>query len=233
MGAGHEVAPDQPAVALRDVQRRFLSASGVEVIAIQDINLEVYPGEFVSIVGPSGSGKTTLLHVIGTLDSPTLGSVCILGKEITNATDKQLAALRSWSIGFVFQSFCLIETLSAIENVATGLLYRGVPRWARDELAIAALESVGLKHRAQHFPSELSGGERQRVAIARAVVGGRNLLLADEPTGNLDSRTGSQIWEVLRDLVRPDCAVIAVTHDTRCTSVSNRQFQMYDGLLAP
>ncbi|MEU3564194.1 ABC transporter ATP-binding protein [Kitasatospora sp. NPDC006786] len=199
------------------------------VVALHGVDLRVGRGELLAIVGPSGSGKSTLLHIVGTLDRPSAGSVTLAGHDVAALSDRRLSALRARHIGFVFQSFHLVAGVSAQDNVAEGLLYSGLPRAQRRRRAAAALERVGLADRMHHRPHELSGGQRQRVAIARAVVGEPDLLLADEPTGALDSASSEAVMELLHDLNAEGATIAVITHDGEIADSLPRQVRIRDG----
>lgn len=203
----------------------------VETIALRDIHLHIERGEFVSIMGPSGCGKSSLLNLIGLLDKPSDGNIKIAGQEIHRWRDKALAQLRNRTFGFIFKSFHLVHELRVIDNVELPLLYRKTSSKERRELAEQALASVGLSARMDHYPNQLSGGQQQRVAIARAMVGRPDILLADEPTGNLDSHMGSEVMDILLRLNQAGTTVVMVTHDERHAKQSGRILRVFDGQL--
>jgi putative ABC transport system ATP-binding protein len=216
-------------IQLEEVEKVYRTAK-IETVALANVNLAVRAGEFISIMGPSGSGKSTLLNVIGLLDVPSSGRVSINEKPITSYSDKALARSRNQEIGFVFQTFHLIPDLSVVDNVEVPLLYRRMSNGERRRLALEALERVGLNSRVHHFPTQLSGGQQQRVAIARAIVGRPRIVLADEPTGNLDSQMGDEIMSVLQDLnQREGTTVVMVTHDPRQSEKTERIVRLFDG----
>ncbi len=202
----------------------------IETVALENVNLEVRDGEFLSIMGPSGCGKSTLLNLMGLLDVPTKGSVEINGVKTEQMNDVELAAFRNKQLGFVFQSFHLINSLNVNDNVELPLLYRNISGSERRKIARAVLEKVGLSHRMRHFPTQLSGGQCQRVAIARAIVGNPNIILADEPTGNLDSKMGAEVMEILHKLNTEDGrTIIMVTHNENQAKLTNRTIRFFDG----
>ncbi len=202
----------------------------IETIALQAINLTIREGEFVSIMGPSGSGKSTLLNIIGLLDEPSGGRLELGGSTVDLSDDGGLARMRNERIGFIFQTYHLIHDLSVADNVEIPLLYRRLPGAERRRLALKALERVGLSSRVDHFPSQLSGGQQQRVAIARAIVGNPKIILADEPTGNLDSQMGKEIIAILLDLNRTEkTTIVMVTHDERMAEMTGRTVRLFDG----
>jgi putative ABC transport system ATP-binding protein len=216
-------------ITLNQVEKLYRT-DRIETVALSGINLDIRRGEFVSIMGPSGCGKSTLLNLMGLLDIPSSGSIALDGEKVTSYADRHLARLRNRSIGFIFQSFHLVPDLTVIDNVQIPLLYRGMSGSARKEAARRALERVGLGARLHHFPAQLSGGQQQRVAVARAIVGTPRILLADEPTGNLDSQMGDEIMGILKDLhAREETTIVMVTHDERLARETERIVRLFDG----
>jgi putative ABC transport system ATP-binding protein len=220
-----------PLIELQRVSRIY-QMGHLDVPALDDVTLEVALGEFVAIVGPSGSGKSTMMNILGCLDRPTMGAYRLAGTPVAELDDESLARLRSRAIGFVFQSYNLLPRTSAIDNVATPLLYQGVGRAERQRRARVALERLGLGDRARHEPTELSGGQQQRVAVARALVTEPALILADEPTGNLDSHAGAEVIALLRELHDAGRTVVLITHDADVASMADRQIHLLDGRVA-
>ena len=216
-------------IRLENVEKVYRT-SRIETVALSGITLDVAEGEFVSVMGPSGCGKSTLLNIIGLLDAPSKGTVQINGAPITSYADRQLASMRNKDLGFIFQTFHLVADLSVLDNVQIPLLYRSITNRERRQRAITALERVGLGARMQHFPAQLSGGQQQRVAVARAIVGGPKILLADEPTGNLDSQMGDEIMSLLKTLNQQEkTTVVMVTHDQQKAEQTNRIVRLFDG----
>ncbi|HVZ22356.1 MAG TPA: ABC transporter ATP-binding protein [Vicinamibacterales bacterium] len=218
----------QPLILLQNLKKVFFTDE-VETLALDNINIDIRQGEYVSIAGPSGCGKSTLLSLIGLLDTPTDGEYLLKGEPVTDLTLTQRARVRNREIGFIFQSFNLIGDLTVYENIELPLTYRGMPSSERRQRVSAALERVGMAHRAKHLPSQLSGGQQQRVAVARAVCGEPSILLADEPTGNLDSKNGEAVMELLRELHRTGATICMVTHDERYASHAERTIHLFDG----
>ena len=216
-------------VELRDVYKIYGEGLESEVRALDGVSLTVDPGEFVAIVGQSGSGKSTMMNVLGCLDIPTYGEYRLDGTDIGSLSDKQLARIRNREIGFIFQGYNLIQELDALENVTLPLIYRGVSVFDREDMAMEALAKVGMDDRAHHRPSEMSGGQQQRVAIARAIATSPPIIMADEPTGALDSKTGKHVLEILRDLYRSGTTVLLITHDDGIAATAKRVVRLSDG----
>ena len=218
-------------VELKNVVRKYVMGE-TEVKALRGLSLEIKEGEFVAVVGPSGSGKSTLMHLVGALDVPDEGEVMLNGRDISEYEESELAEIRGEKVGFVFQTFNLIPTLNSLDNVALPLTFQGIPREEREERARNLLDMVGLGGRTSHKPAELSGGEQQRVAIARALVNDPEILLADEPTGNLDSETGREVMELLEGLNKDrGMTVVIVTHNPKDAAYAERTINMIDGML--
>ncbi|MBB3838653.1 putative ABC transport system ATP-binding protein [Runella defluvii] len=216
-------------IQLKNIEKVYRTTT-IETVALNKVNLSVEKGEFVSIMGPSGCGKSTLLNIIGLLDEPSKGQVEIDGKQTNGLSDAQLASFRNQTLGFIFQSFHLINDLPVLDNVELPLLYRNVSSAERRRLASEALEKVGLSNRMKHYPNQLSGGQKQRVAIARAIVGQPEIILADEPTGNLDSNMGNEIMDILLTLNQRDNAtIVMVTHDENMAKRTHRLIRLFDG----
>lgn len=216
-------------IRLQNIEKVYRTDT-VETLAVNGISLDIAKGEFLSIMGPSGCGKSTLLNIMGLLDLPSKGSIRIDGKDISNMKDQQLAAFRNQKLGFIFQSYHLINDLQVLDNVELPLLYRNASEKDRRSMATEALEKVGLSNRLKHFPTQLSGGQRQRVAIARAIVGNPQIILADEPTGNLDSAMGNEIMDILINLNKNEgTTIVMVTHDENMANKTHRLVRLFDG----
>lgn len=218
----------RPIIEIEDLYKIYNPGEN-EVHALDGVSLTVYEGEFVAIVGHSGSGKSTLMNMIGCLDVPTSGNYRLNGQDVSMMTDNELSTIRNREIGFVFQSFNLIQNLSAFENVELPLIYRGIPAVKRQELAIAALQKVGLEGRMDHRPNQMSGGQQQRVAVARALAASPPLILADEPTGNLDTKAGAQVFEIIRQLNAEGNTIVLITHDDELAQKAQRMVRITDG----
>ena len=209
--------------------QKIFRTEEVQTLALTNVNIEVSEGEFVAVMGPSGCGKSTLLNILGLLDNPTGGEYYLNGTEVSRYTESQRTDLRKGAIGFVFQSFNLIDELNVYENVELPLLYMGIPSAERKKRVEEALERMGMMHRVKHFPQQLSGGQQQRAAIARAVVAGPKLILADEPTGNLDSKNGREVMELLKELHRDGTTIVMVTHSQHDADYADRIIHLFDG----
>ena len=216
-------------IEIKDLYKIYNEGKESEVRALDGVTLHIDRGEFVAIVGQSGSGKSTLMNVLGCLDIPTYGEYHLNGTDVTSLSDKQLAHIRNREIGFIFQGYNLIQELDALENVTLPLIYQGVSVWDREDIAMEALEKVGMAERAHHRPSEMSGGQQQRVAIARAIATKPPIIMADEPTGALDSKTGKHVLEILRDLYRGGTTILLITHDDGIAATAKRVVRLSDG----
>ena len=221
---------DAIAIRLRDIKKIY-KMGGQELAALNGINLDIKRGEFAALMGPSGSGKSTLMNILGCLDRPTVGSYELEGKEVAHSSDDELAVMRNKHIGFVFQNFNLLSRISSLENVALPLVYAGVGASERRKRAQEVLEAVGLGDRAGHLPNELSGGQRQRVAIARALVNNPEIIMADEPTGNLDTKSTKEIMEIFQEMHGRGKTIILVTHEPEIAVCANRQLLVRDGVI--
>lgn len=221
---------DAIAIRLRDIKKIY-KMGGQELAALNGINLDIKRGEFAALMGPSGSGKSTLMNILGCLDRPTVGSYELEGKEVAHLSDDELAMMRNKHIGFVFQNFNLLSRISSLENVALPLVYAGVGVSERRKRAKQVLEAVGLGDRAEHMPNELSGGQRQRVAIARALVNNPEIIMADEPTGNLDTKSTKEIMEIFQEMHGRGKTIILVTHEPEIAVCANRQLLVRDGVI--
>ena len=209
--------------------QKIFRTEEVQTLALNDVNIEVNEGEFVAVMGPSGCGKSTLLNILGLLDNPTAGEYYLNGTEVSKFSESQRTSLRKGVIGFVFQSFNLIDELNVYENIELPLLYMGVPQAERKRRVEQAMERMAIMHRAKHFPQQLSGGQQQRVAIARAVVAGPKLILADEPTGNLDSKNGKEVMDLLKELNKEGTTIVMVTHSQHDAGFADRIINLFDG----
>jgi len=216
-------------IDIRDIYKIYNEGMENEVRALDGVSLQIDREEFVAIVGQSGSGKSTLMNVLGCLDIPSYGEYYLNGTDVTELTDRELARIRNREIGFIFQGYNLIQELDALENVSLPLIYRGIPAWKREDIALDALARVGMEERADHRPSEMSGGQQQRTAIARAIAAKPPIIMADEPTGALDSRTGQHVLEILRQLYREGTTVLLITHDEKIAATAKRVVRLSDG----
>ena len=216
-------------IEIKDLYKIYNEGKESEVRALDGVSLQIEKGEFVAIVGQSGSGKSTMMNVLGCLDIPTYGDYFLDGTDVTSLTDKQLAHVRNKEIGFIFQGYNLIQELDALENVTLPLIYQGISVFDREDIAMEALAKVGMDDRAHHRPNEMSGGQQQRVAIARAIATKPPIIMADEPTGALDSKTGKHVLEILRDLYRSGTTILLITHDDGIAATAKRVVRLSDG----